>query len=402
MKKINFILGLVLMLMLGVTSVDAQYRFSGAYDEGEFNDVEEVFDLSGNSDGFISCGVRNGVPLVVRTAADGSVIWSESYSGVNDANAKSICISKDPISRAMDGYVVFCDNSIPTEFRTDVIKLDLLGNVLWSREIKGGNKAMAYKIEQDKFFDYVAFGSLGNDRVFLAKVSFDGSSCPFVKSFSEEFQRLFGNALCNNKNGYTFMGWKTTTGGVINYLIETDYNGNIVNQIDYLIRGFVPNEIAQTDDNQDGIKDDGYIVCGDYSCYSKHHGIAPVMKIGVDLEPQWMNDYYNQTPNLPRFLSVTEDNICESEQSFVVCGQSYYGSGDHTFGMRLDNIGGVIQAKTFRRAQVYSRFNSVKATADRGLVFAGTHRNNTGYFANILKQIIYLLRVAGRMISILQ
>ena len=134
--------------------------------------------IAQNSDGgFTLCGsigFTNG--LLVRTDAQGNVLWQKIFSGVNGGNERSLIRTTD------NGYVVTGTQYNGTAGTLDVLltKFDASGTVLWTRTFGGNSTDKGNWVEQTADGGYIIAGSTtpaegGYARTLLIKTDDEGN-----------------------------------------------------------------------------------------------------------------------------------------------------------------------------------------------------------------------------------
>jgi hypothetical protein len=238
--------------------------------------------------------------------------WNRTFGGAKDDQGFAIAKTTD------NGYIVAVETTSFGAGGWDImlLKLDANGNVQWNK----------------------TYGGQGNDQ---------------VKSIIQ-----------TNDGGYITAGPTNslTTGDFDMGVIKTDSQGIVQWNKTY---GGVQNDYAfcvvQT-------KDDGYLVGGSNS--TGLLGVGPVdgelLKLDASGNMQW-----NKTYNLNNGGGVIFDLVQTSDGGFAFSTSSFYGAGDHDFGLaKIDAIGNVQWFKSYG-GNMTDICRSMVATKDGGYALAG-------------------------------
>lgn len=204
-------------------------------------------------------------------------------------------------------------------------------------------------------------------------------------------QAYFQNTIGGTGDDYCYAVRQTYDGGYIVagvtnsygagngdvYVIKTDAVGKTVwsktfGGASYTEEGW---SIQQTDDNNDGIKDDGYIIAGfEWSFFITGTNVNDdvyLIKLDVNGTMQWSKDYGDLTTYDEFAVSVQQT----ADKGYIIAGYTDdYGSGNDAYLLKTDKNGVLSWTKTFS-------FNSggwgdiatsVQQTSDLGYIVLGT------------------------------
>jgi hypothetical protein len=123
--------------------------------------------------------------FLIKTDANGNIIWAKTYAETNDDRTYSVQQTSD------GGYIVAGTRRISLNYSIFLIKTDANGNVQWAKAYGGGGEDRAFSVQQTSDGGYIvtgrtgSFGAGGVD-VFLIKTDANGDigSCGIVGSAS--------------------------------------------------------------------------------------------------------------------------------------------------------------------------------------------------------------------------
>jgi hypothetical protein len=176
-------------ILLIKTDADGNVQWAKTYG-GTGNDW--AYSVQQTSDGgYIVAGYTNsfgagGDILLIKTDANGNVIWAKTYGGTDYDDASSVQQTSD------SGYIVA---GITWSFGAGgdilLIKTDANGNVIWAKTYGGTDWDGAYSVQQTSDGGYIVAGTTwsfgaGSDDIFLIKTDANGDigSCSIVQDAS--------------------------------------------------------------------------------------------------------------------------------------------------------------------------------------------------------------------------
>lgn len=236
-----------------------------------------VFDEIGNSivsienDGFVICGsttepndanhndAGKANIYLVKIDNTGQVVWSNSYGGSGDEYGNDLVVTSS-------GFLIIgTTNSFsePQQSGNNIIlvKTNSLGFET-AKITYGGTFADAgYAIIPSNTTGYIIVGSKGvsatSSKVFMAKVQEDINYIDFIKEeLGTEPNNGVGYDVINFGGGYTVVGAKNLNEKNAGYFIQTDYEGNTINEMQ--IGGYDDQSFYAVDNASDG----GFIMVG--------------------------------------------------------------------------------------------------------------------------------------------
>lgn len=193
---------------------------------------------------------------LMKMDVNGDTIWTRTYGGIHHDLGYSVQQTPD------SGYIIAGGTeSFDSGGDVYLIRTDANGNMLWTKTYGGDNDDCAYSLQTTSDGGYIIAGSTcsfgsGGDDVYLIKTDAKGDTL---------WTRTYGGTDCDVgfsvhrtlDDGCIIVGWTESFGadGSRTYLIKTDTNGDTIWTKIYQGIGY---SVQQTSDG-------GYIVAGDYA-----------------------------------------------------------------------------------------------------------------------------------------
>jgi len=301
--------------------------------------------------------------FLIKTDAEGNIIWAKTYGGTEDEFASSVQQTSD------GGYIVAgWTNSFGTgSYDFLLIKTDANGNIIWAKTYGGTDDDRAFSVQQTSDGGYIVAGSTWSfDAVvydaFLIKTDANGN-IQWAKTYEVI---ALDNALSvqqTSDGGYIVAGYTVTISGVGAdiFLIKTDEKGNIQWAKTYGGRSW--DDASSVQQTSDG----GYIVAG--GTYSFGAGGRDIFLIKTDAKGNiiWAKTYGGTNDDGAFSVQQTSDG------GYILAGEtnSFGAGGVDIFLIKTDANGNIIWAKTYGRTNKDGA-SSVKQTSDGGYILAGT------------------------------
>jgi len=195
-----------------------------------------------------------GYPSVIKTDADGNVIWAKNYLGTIASS----------VQQTSDGGYILAGNTFSFGAGSAdiiLIKTDANGNIQWAKTYGEIGNDRAYSVQQTSDGGYIvagftdSFGAGGYD-IFLIKTDANGN-VQWAKTYGEIGNDRAYSVQQTSDGGYIVAGFTDSfgAGGDI-LLIKTDASGNIIWAKTY--GGTVSDGASSVQQTSDG----GYIVAG--------------------------------------------------------------------------------------------------------------------------------------------
>jgi hypothetical protein len=297
--------------------------------------------------------------LLIKTNANGDIIWAKTYGGTNEDRASSVQRTSD------GGYIVAGATWSFGEGSSDIflIKTDANGNVQWAKTYGGTSWDEASSVQQTSDGGYIvagqtwSFGEGGRD-IFLIKTDADGN-IQWAKTYGGTYDDYAYSVQQTSDGGYIVAGYTWSFGeGVDILLIKTDANGNI--QWAKTYGGTDGDEAYSIQQTSDG----GYIVAGTTLSFGEGVDIL-LIKTDANGNVQWAKTYGGTEYDLASSIQQTSDG------GYIVAGWTYsFLEGVGILLIKTDANGDLQWAKTYRGTG-WDEASSVQQTSDGGYIVAG-------------------------------
>ncbi|MBK5284630.1 MAG: T9SS type A sorting domain-containing protein [Bacteroidia bacterium] len=180
--------------------------------------------------GFIAAGYDGFKAYLLKTDSNGNLLWSKLFGGTPYSYAYSVTQSEDSgfviAGVAHNNFVVASEDFL-------LVKTDANGNLVWSNTYGGNNIDLANYVERTNDHGYIVTGNtssfgVGNSDVYLVKTDAAGNlswSRTFGGNDSDE-----GHCVQQTSDGGYIIAGKTLSFGSGNwdiFVIKTDSSGNL-------------------------------------------------------------------------------------------------------------------------------------------------------------------------------
>ena len=246
-------------------------------------DYDWVSSVQQTSDGgYIVAGSTNSFGaggddiFLIKTDANGNIIWAKTYRGTYSDYAYSVQQTSD------GGYIVAGSTNSFGAGGYDVflIKTDANGNIIWAKAYGGTSGDQAYSVQQTSDGGYILAGftysfGAGSSDIFLIKTDANGN-IQWAKTYGGASLDWASFVQQTSDGGYIVAGYTESFGAYWYniFLIKTDANGNVIWAKAYGGPGYHQHFSAQQ------TSDGGYIVAG--YAYSSVVGSYEVLLVKTD------------------------------------------------------------------------------------------------------------------------
>jgi len=353
----------VSLVALFTQSAYAAVKFARTYG-GAGND--HAFSVQRTSDGgYIVAGYTSSFgaggydAFLVKTDANGNIIWAKTYGGASDDGALSVQQTSD------GGYIVTGGTGPFGNVDAFLIKTDAFGNIQWAKTYGGTNIDAVSSFQQTSDGGYIVAGwtssfGAGNFDIFLIKTDASGNII-WAKTYGETDDDWASSVQQTSDGGYIVAGVTLSfgAGGDI-FLIKTDANGNL--QWAKTYGGTFQDGASSVQQTSDG----GYIVAGYTVSFGAGESDIFLIKTDASGNIIWAKTYGGTFQDGASSVQQTSDG------GYIVAGYTVsFGAGESDiFLIKTDASGNIIWAKTYggtNTDEVYS----VQQTSDGGYIVAG-------------------------------
>lgn len=363
-KNVQILIFLVLILS---GSLNAQTMFQATYG-GNYYDYCETIEQTADS-GYIilgstsSFGAGNSDVYLIKTDSLGNLKWSKTYGDLGVDYGKAIKQTTD------DGYIIagFTNSFDSSSYDIYLIKINSLGDTLWTRTYGGDDWDQAYSVEQTLDGGYIITGStysygLGDADVYLIKTNSFGDTL-WTKTIGGLNEDVGKYIHLNSDGSYIITGFSNSfgSGDYDAYLIKLNQSGatlwtksigSNLNEKSY--------SLAQTAGG-------GYILVG--TSDNTTNNDTYIIGTNNNGDTLWTQTYYGLYNEEIFSIIKTHDN------NYVLGGYTNsYGAGvgsTHDFYLfKIDSLGIFLGGSTFGSPDEDYAY-SVQQTNDKGFIIGG-------------------------------
>jgi hypothetical protein len=240
--------------------------------------------------------------FLIKTDADGNIIWAKTYGGTYSDYAYSVQQTSD------GGYIVAGGTgSFGAGGDIFLIKTDANGNIIWAKTYGGTNYDEAYSVQQTSDGGYIVAGytesfGAGYGDIFLIKTDANGN-VQWAKTYGGTDLDWAYSVQQTSDGGYIVAGFTYSFGAGYDdiFLIKTDANGNIqwaktYGGIDY----DWAHSVQQTSDG-------GYILAGGTDSFGAGYYDALLVKTDANGNISWAKIYGGTDDDIAFSVQQTSD-----------------------------------------------------------------------------------------------
>ncbi len=304
--------------------------------------------LCGNSLSFVT-GFDD--VYVIKTDSNGDTLWTRNYglSGVDVGYS---------IKQTFDNGFIIAGSQGYGGFNAYLLKLDSIGNILWSSTANNMNRYYSVEVTDDGNYVTIGYGGGSNSNIFLSKIDMNGNLL-WSKSYGSIYEDVGYSVKQTYDKGYILAGYTFGYGAgqYDGYLIKTDSVGNIIWTKTY---GNTLNDyffsVQQTADS-------GFIACGGYDSPISllSDGYAYLVKTDINGDTLWTKTFNTQGGN-------AYDVKQTSDFGYIVTGTGNQTGNVHL--VKLNSMGDIVWYKNFG-GNGSDRGYNVWQTNDEGFIIAG-------------------------------
>jgi len=267
-----------------------------------------------------SFGMGSDDVYLIRTNAQGDILWEKTYGGTSSDHGYSVQETAD------GGYIVAGETYSFGAGNLDVylIKTDENGDTLWTKTFGGEGFDRGYSVQETRDGGYIITGSIRSfgteySDVWLIKTDENGDAL-WTKAYGGSNYDKGHSVEQTSDGGYIIAG-KTYSLGAGNsdvYLIKTDSLGHTKWTKTY---GGTGEDIGYAvQETSDG----GYIVAGVTSSFGEGLADVYLIKTDIDGDVVWIETYGGEYEEEGRSVQQTSDG------GYIIAGSTFsFGSGNH-------------------------------------------------------------------------
>jgi len=201
--------------------------YGGTSDEGAYS-VQQTSDggyiVAGYTESF---GAGYADAFLIKTDANGNVIWAKTYGGTGYDKASSVQQTSD------GGYIVagYTESFSAGYIDVFLVKTDANGNIMWAKTYGVTDIDGAFSVQQTSDGGYIVAGithsfDVDSADIFLIKTDANGN-VQWAKTYGGTDDDWAYSVQQTSDGGYIVAGWTGSWPYYDIFLIKTDANGNI-------------------------------------------------------------------------------------------------------------------------------------------------------------------------------
>jgi PKD repeat protein len=306
---------------------------------------------------------------LLRTDAARNVMWERDYGSPMRDVGQAIRQTPDG-GFIIAGYTTNTDDGMNDIY---LVKTDAQGSLLWEKKIGGDGDQVATAMTPSNDGGFVMSGIVeqgSNQDALLVKVDMNGNLVWQKQFGSANAQEVAYCIQATPDGGYLLGGYNSIhlpdgpPGDGVSYLLKTDAEGNLLMENDNISVIWHTRYIDQTADG-------GFILAGSSNRYTQQGHIV-LVKLDSKGAQEWLSGYNT--------YSIYDDVYCvrqTSDGGYITCGAART-SPDYDlpikksiFVIKTDADGNQVWQKTFTAGIGYGIGYDIQQTPDGGYILAG-------------------------------
>ncbi len=329
-------------------------------------------------------GAGNGDLYLIKTDGKGDTTWARTFGGTNNEDISDYSFIKvSNVEQTKDGGYIACGctNSFGAGgYDVYVVKTDGNGNLQWSKTIGGNADDYGNYIKQTIDGGYIITGHSDNtllNEIYLVKLTGSGN-VQWAKTYGDGTYPYYGfSCEQTHDGGYIVAGKYNIQSSSAAVVMKSDSLGNILWSKKYteeLGSDFIC--IQQTDDDADGVKDDGYVMVGRTLYFQLPTGNnydVFLVKTDGSGNLTWSKRYGGSTTSHVRFdygryVQQTADG------GYILTGETNsFSSKTERYLLKTNGSGTISWGKSYNDGVNWTGYGySVRQTSDGGYVSCGS------------------------------
>jgi hypothetical protein len=278
--------------------------------------------------------------FLIKTDANGNIIWAKTYGGTGDDWASSVQQTSD------GGYIVAGATTSFGAGSWDIflIKTDANGNIIWAKTYGGTYSDFASSVQQTSDGGYIvagytySFGAGYSNDIFFIKTDANGNIIS-AKTYGGTGWDEASSVRQTSDGEYIVAGRTNSFGAGSDdiFLIKTDAYGNIIWAKTY---GGTDNDVASSVQQT---SDGGYIVAGRTNSFGAGSDDIFLIKTDAYGNIIWAKTYGRTYWDNASSVRQTSDG------GYIVAGRTYsFGAGYDIFLIKTDANGDISSCSIFQ------------------------------------------------------
>lgn len=309
---------------------------------------------------------------LIKTDINGDTLWTKTYGGINEDRGYSVQQTID------GGYIIIGSTESYGSGYGDIylIKTDINGNSQWTKAIGSEYDERGYYVQQTIDGGYVAVGytrssSNGLKDVYLVRLD-DLGNILWTKVFGGDLMDYGYSVKETIDGGYIVVGGSDSFGNVVSedvYLIKTDGNGDVVwektfggSENDY------GNCIIETTDGS-------YVISGVTASFGNGYNDVYLIKTNNLGDVIWTKTFGGELYDFGYSIQQTSD------EGYIVIGETNsYGNGQYdVYLLKIKNNGDSLWTRTYGGPNDDWGFAGKQTYDDGYIITGGTHSFGPSY-----------------------